>query len=82
MLMTVGDWLALHDISHDYVSPTVIAAHAADAASSLPAWTATESEWHLVNLSGLTRIIAFVVTTVTLGLCLRSHRANVVSSGA
>jgi hypothetical protein len=45
LLCLVGFWATLHDISHDYVSPEVLAAHTDLSPGTLPAWTECPLEW-------------------------------------
>ena len=70
-LLTVGDYLALHDIWHDYVSKEVIESHIGSSVLNLPEWSETKLEWQMVNISGLIRIMGFVFSGVTLLVCLK-----------
>ena len=75
-VMTIGDYLALHDIWHDYVSKKVIEAYRGHSVLNLPEWSETKLEWQLVTISGLIRIAYFVLSSVTLVVCLKTltHR--------
>ncbi len=72
--LTVGDFLALHDIRNDYVSKTPLALLGNPHSKELPVWTATPTEWALVRLSWLTRVSFFALNTVAWVLCLRALR--------
>lgn len=68
---TVGDYSALHDIGHDYVSKKVIDSYGSGLPLDLPEWTETKSEWWVINISGVIRIIYLAFSAVTLTLCLK-----------
>jgi hypothetical protein len=70
--LTIGDFLALHDIGNDYVSKDILSYLDVSLSKELPAWTATRGEWRLVELSWVTRMGFFLVNAVTLVLCLRA----------
>ena len=76
LLMTVCDYLALHDIWHDYVSKEVITAYGGNSVLNLPKWSETKLEWQLVNISGLFRIVYLIFSSVTLVACLKSLKRN------
>ncbi|MDM8553703.1 hypothetical protein QUF75_03100 [Desulfococcaceae bacterium HSG7] len=73
-VMTIGDYLALHDIWHDYVSKEVIKLHKDDSVLNLPEWSETKPEWLMVSISGAVRIAYFVFSAVTLAVCLKTLR--------
>jgi hypothetical protein len=52
-LLTVCDYLALHDIWHDYVSKGVIESHRGSSILNPPEWSRTKQEWQVVNIGGL-----------------------------
>ena len=70
-LFTIGDYLALHDIWHDYVSKEVIENHTDISQASLPEWSETPGEWQVVEISGLVRAVYFGFSAITLLICLR-----------
>jgi len=74
LLLTVGDFLALHDIGNDYVSGEILTHLGVSLSKPLPAWTATTGEWRLVEISWILRVVFFLVNAVTLVLCLRALR--------
>ncbi len=76
-LMTVGDYLALHDIWHDYVSKQVIETYSSSSTLNLPEWSETKLEWQMVNISGLIRIIYLIFSLTTLIICLKILRKKV-----
>jgi hypothetical protein len=55
IMLTIGDYLALHDINHDYVSAQVLRSLDASPPRALPAWTATPGKWAMVSGSLLFR---------------------------
>lgn len=57
-LCLVGNYLALHDIFHDYASPEVLQAQAKIAAETFPDWTACLLEWRIVGI-GFWLMLAF-----------------------
>ncbi len=71
-VMTIGDFLALHDIWNDYVSRKVIEACDENSALNLPKWSETKSEWQMVNISWLVRILYLAFSSVTLYMCLKA----------
>jgi hypothetical protein len=74
-LMTILDFLALHDIFNDYSSPKVIERFCAVSQTSFPAWTKTSGEWQMVNISYVTRFFFFIFNMVVLILCLKKMRS-------
>ena len=76
-LLTIGDFLALHDIGNDYVSKEILTYLDVSLSKELPEWTATKGEWRLVELSWIMRMGFLPVNAVTLVCCLcawRQHR--------
>ncbi len=73
-VMTIGDYLALHDIGHDYVSKEVIESYKGGSVLNLPEWSETKPEWLMVNISGLVRIAYFIFSAATLAVCLKTLR--------
>ena len=50
-LMLLIDFLALHDISNDYVSNDIIDSFGGSFKEDLPEWAATRLEWIVVGIS-------------------------------
>jgi hypothetical protein len=76
-LLTIGDFLALHDIGNDYVSKEILTYLNVSLSKELPDWTATKGEWRLVELSWVTRMGFLPANAVALVCCLyalRQHR--------
>ncbi len=74
LLMLVAsffDFLALTDISHDYVSQQVLDKLKISLPRELPEWTATRREWQVVSISYISRIGFLLLNTITLGLCVK-----------
>lgn len=57
VLLTVGDLLALHDISRDYVSGSILEELQISLSGTLPAWTETPTEWGMVTVSWIARLL-------------------------
>lgn len=74
LLMTVGDYLALHDIWHDYVSKQVIAKYGGVNTLNLPDWSEARLEWQMVTISGLIRVSYFIFSLLTFVICLKVLR--------
>ncbi len=71
--LTFVDFLALHDISKDYLSRETL--KNLSISVSLPAWTATEAEWQIITISFLARIIFFILNIFLLWYLLKKKRA-------
>jgi hypothetical protein len=71
LVLTLGDFLALHDIQQDYVSPEVLNRLKLDIAGSLPYWTATSGEWAMVTISFIARVILLLGNVLLLFMILR-----------
>jgi hypothetical protein len=59
-LFTIADYLALHDIMHDYVSTHVLESLDITLSDDLPDWTSTRGEWGVVRISYLYRALFFI----------------------
>ena len=73
-LLTIADFLALHDISKDYVSSEILEHLDISLSEDLPDWTATKGEWGIVRVSYLSRFLFFIFIIVVLALCLKELR--------
>ena len=71
LLMAIGDFLALNDIWHDYVSKEVFATYNENVSAILPAWTDTNLEWSMVRASGFVSFLYVFFSLSTLVVCLR-----------
>ena len=76
LIMTIGDFLALNDIWHDYVSRQVIESVGDNVLAKLPAWSETKLEWRMVQISELTGLLYLLISSFTLMACLKilKHR--------
>ena len=72
--LTIFDFLCLHDINKDYVSRFVFQYLKIDLPKGLPEWTLTKSEWQLVTISYLLRVIFLILNLITLAFCIRKFR--------
>lgn len=59
-LMTICDFLALHDIRNEYVSTHILESLNITLSEDLPEWTSTPGEWQIVRISYLFRSIFFI----------------------
>lgn len=66
LVLTVGDFLALHDIQQDYVSAEALRTLELDLAGALPYWTSTSGEWAMVTISIVSRSILLVLNALLL----------------
>ena len=66
LLMILGDFLALADISSDYVSTKVLDSINVDISDKLPDWSATKGEWTVLQISLLLKSIFMIVIIVAL----------------
>ncbi len=69
-LLTILDFLALHDIAKDYLSKEAL--DTAGITAFVPAWTATEGEWLVVQISFFVRVTFLLVNLIFLWVLLRS----------
>ncbi len=76
LLMTVGDYLALHDIWHDYVSKQVIEKYGGGSTSNLPDWSESKLEWRMVNISGIFRVFYFIFSLGVFIVCFKALQKN------
>ena len=66
LLFTFGDFLALHDIKSDYVSPSILDELNIGLAQKLPDWTAAKMEWGLATTSFYFKLILMIFNVVAL----------------
>ena len=64
-VLTILDYLALHDIYKDYVSKTVLSYLNLSLPIELPGWTNTELEWNAVTLNYILKIF-LAITNILL----------------
>jgi len=76
-LLTILDYLALHDIYKDYASKAVLSYLNLALPSELPGWTNTQLEWNAVTLNYILKIF-LAITNILLIVILR----NMVRKGA
>lgn len=65
-LLTIGDFLALHDIKNEYVSTHILENLDITLSDDLPEWTSTRGEWQLVRISYLFRFVFFIFCAIVL----------------
>ena len=73
-LMTIADFLALHDIFNDYVSVEILEHLNVSLSDDLPDWTKTKGEWDIVRVSYLSRFFFSIFIIVVLSLCLKQTK--------
>ena len=66
VLLLLGDFLALHDIGQDYVSPKVIENIPTQISDEIPDWASTKMEWIFVRVSFLLKLIITPVIVIAL----------------
>jgi hypothetical protein len=66
LLLTIGDFLALHDIKNEYVSTRILESLDITLSDNLPVWTSTQGEWRVVRISYLFRFAFFVICAIVL----------------
>lgn len=71
LLFTFGDFLALHDIKRDYVSPYILKDFNIPLDKNLPEWTNTKMEWGLARVSLFSRILLMGFNLVALTLVFK-----------
>lgn len=65
-LLTIFDFLALHDIHNEYVSTGILKRLNISLSGDLPEWTSTKGEWGVVRVSYLFRFVLFVFCVIVL----------------
>ena len=75
-ILTLGDFLALHDIKQDYVSQEIFGQLEVSLSGDLPEWTGTPGEWSLVRVSFLARFAFLILSWITLVLCASALRTR------
>ncbi len=66
LFLTLGDFLALHDIQNDYISTEALNYLQITTSAPLPAWTATTPEWTMVAISFWGRLALISISTFLL----------------
>ena len=56
LLTMAGDFLALHDIFNDYISPSAFKV-VTNQSLSFPAWTKTPLEWQWIEIMFIARLV-------------------------
>lgn len=79
LILTLGDFLALHDIQNDYVSTKMLDLHQITTSTPLPAWTATQGEWQVVSISFWLRVL-FLLANLALLWYLSQKTVKALSS--
>jgi hypothetical protein len=74
LALTLGDFLALHDIRNEYVSEEILNTLSVDLSHELPDWTATAGEWTLVQFSYVARAAFLVLNIITLSALIVTIR--------
>ncbi|MCP4140993.1 MAG: hypothetical protein GY755_12020 [Chloroflexi bacterium] len=73
-ILTVGDFLALHDINKDYISSERL--EALGISVTLPAWTAAAGEWQVVTISFIARSLFFLANLFLLWTLLKKEKVQ------
>ena len=77
--LIILDYLPLHDIYRDYVSPTLMNSLNIQLSSGLPEWTKTELEWNTVTVNYILKILLALFNVVLINLLLRSDVKTEIS---
>jgi hypothetical protein len=75
-MLTVLDYLALHDIHKDYVSQFVLNSLNVELSKPLPAWTNTELEWNIITINYLLKILMAVINIVLVVVVMKTVRKD------
>jgi hypothetical protein len=73
-LLTILEFLALHDIAKDYLSRDAL--KFAEITAAIPAWTATEGEWLMVQASFFVQTLFLLLNLFLLYHLLRPKIAK------
>ena len=65
-LLTIFEFLALHDIKSEYVSTRILERLNITLSEDLPEWTSTQGEWGVVRISYLFRFVFFIFCAIVL----------------
>ena len=65
-LLTLFEFLALHDIHNEYVSTRILERLEIGLSKDLPEWTSTKGEWVVVRIGYLFRFFFFILSAVLL----------------
>ena len=71
-VLTIGEYLALHDISTDYVSGQVLQSLGVSLVGELPPWTETKAEWAMLSTGIGFRAAFLLLNAVPLALSARA----------
>ncbi|NLF49598.1 MAG: hypothetical protein GX577_00535 [Leptolinea sp.] len=69
--LIILDYLPLHDIYRDYVSPSLLNSLNIQPLSGLPEWTKTELEWNAVTVNYILKILLALGNVVLIILLQR-----------
>jgi hypothetical protein len=72
LVLSLGDFLALHDINHDYISARAVRSLDSALSRELPAATGTRAEWTMVSVSLYFRAGFLLLNALTLTLCAQA----------
>ena len=65
-LLTLCDFLVLHDIKQEYVSMRILERLNITLSEDVPEWTATKGEWIVVKINYFFRLFFFILCAVLL----------------
>lgn len=66
ILLTICDFLALHDIKNEYVSTRILERINITLSEDLPEWTSTKGEWGIIRISYFFRLFFFIFCAIVL----------------
>ncbi|MCD6564717.1 MAG: hypothetical protein J7K53_02120 [Bacteroidales bacterium] len=75
LFLTLGDFLALHDIRQDYVSTNILADLQVKLSKELPEWTSTKAEWFVANISFYLKSVLAILVIFTISKSIRKLKS-------
>lgn len=77
LLCLVAYFLALHDIYHDYASPSVLEAHTTLSSDALPEWTSCPLEWSVIRFAFWPMLLFHILSLIGIVLYWRNPSKGV-----
>jgi len=69
ILLQMVDFLALHDINNDYLSPALLAKLSLADADTIESWMSCQGEWKVIEYSFILKTLFSMINVVLLTLC-------------
>lgn len=74
-LLVLSDYLPMHDIYKDYVSPFVLSELEVKFLTPLPAWTNTPLEWNWITFNYVLKVVLSLVNIIMVFI-LKYHKTE------